>query len=482
MAPSNLKRRDGTAIDKALIDEFRQDFHGSIILPGDAGYELARRIWNASIDKHPGLIARCSGVVDIVRAVQFARANDLLVAVRSGGHNVGGRALCDDGCVIDLSAMKGIFVDPRLRTVRVQAGATLGDVDRETHLHGLAVPAGVVSRTGIAGLTLGGGVGWLVRKYGLTCDNLVSCEVVTAEGDIVTASAEINADLFWGLRGGGGNFGIVTSFLYRAHPVSTVLGGLILHARDQAGAVLRHYRDFMASAPEELTAYAGLLSTPDGLPAVGVLLCYCGVLAEGERILRPLRAFGSPIVDAVQPMPFPALQKLLDDAFPNGTHNYWKSTFLKELSDEAVDVIVEYGNRAQSPLSAVVIELYGGAASRIGQADTAYAQRQAEYNVGITAQWTNPAESEIHIGWARGLSDALKSHSSGGYLTNFTSDENPESIAAAFGDNYARLVELKTKYDPTNFFSLNQNVAPPRRAAGVVKAIETEGLPRREAG
>jgi FAD/FMN-containing dehydrogenase len=462
MAPSNLKRRDGTAIDKALIDAFRQDFHGSIILPGDTGYELARRIWNASIDKHPGLIARCSGVADIVGAVQFARANDLLVAVRSGGHNVGGRALCDDGIVIDLSAMKGIFVDPRLGTVRVQAGALLGDVDRETHLHGLAVPAGVVSKTGIAGLTLGGGVGWLVRKYGLTCDNVLSCEVVTAEGDIVTASAEINADLFWGLRGGGGNFGIVTSFLYRAHPVSTVLGGLILHARDQAGAVLRHYRAFMASAPEELTAYAGLLSTPDGVPAVGVLLCYCGVLAEGERILRPLRSFGSPIVDAVQPMPFPAMQKLLDDAFPDGTQNYWKSTFLKELSDEAIDVIVEHGNRAQSPLSAVVVELYSRAAGRIGQADTAYAHRQAEYNVGIMAQWTDPAESESHIGWARELSDALKPYSSGGYLSNFTSDENPESVAAAFGGNHARLVELKTKYDPTNLFSLNQNVEPRR--------------------
>jgi FAD/FMN-containing dehydrogenase len=226
MATSNLKRRDGTTIDKALIDAFRKEFHGSLILSGDAGYELARRIWNASIDKHPGLIARCSGVADIVRAVQFARANDLLVAVRSGGHNVGGRALCDDGIVIDLSSMKGIFVDPRLRTVRVQAGATLADVDRETHLHGLAVPVGVVSRTGIAGLTLGGGVGWLVRKFGLTCDNVLSCEVVTAEGHIVTANAETNADLFWGLRGGGGNFGIVTSFLYRAHPVSTVLAAL----------------------------------------------------------------------------------------------------------------------------------------------------------------------------------------------------------------------------------------------------------------
>jgi hypothetical protein len=460
MATSTLKRRNGTLVDKTLIDAFRQDFLGSILLPDDAGYELARRIWNASIDKHPGLIARCLGMADVVRAVKFARANDLLVAVRSGGHNVGGRAVCDDGIVIDLSAMKGIFVDPRLRTVRVQSGATLGEVDRETHLHGLAVPAGVVSKTGIAGLTLGGGVGWLVRKYGLTCDNVLSCEVVTAEGDIVTADAETNADLFWGLRGGGGNFGIVTSFLYRAHPVSTVLGGLVLHPRDQAGAVLHYYRAFMASAPEELTAYAGLLSTPDGMPAVGVLVCYCGDLAEGERILKPLRSFGSPIVDAVQPLPFPAMQKLVDDAFPDGTQNYWKSTFLKELSDEAIDVIIAHADRAQSPLSAVVVELYGGAAGRIGQAETAFAQRQAQYNVGITAQWTDTAESETHIGWARDLSKALEPYSSGGYLLNFLSDENPESIRAAFADNHARLVDLKTKYDPGNFFSLNQNVAP----------------------
>jgi hypothetical protein len=462
-----LRRRNGGAVDTALMDAFRNDFRGQVILPGDAGYDMARRIWNASIDKHPGLIARCSGVADIVHAVKFARANDLLVAVRSGGHNVGGRALCDDGIVIDLSAMKGVFVDPQRRTVRVQAGATLGDVDRETHLHGLAVPVGVVSRTGIAGLTLGGGVGWLVRKYGLTCDNVLSCEIVTAEGGLVTANDEINADLFWGLRGGGGNFGIVTSFLYRAHPVSAVLGGLILHARDQAGAVLRHYRAFMASAPEELTAYAGLISAPDGKPAVGVIACYCGDLTEGERVLKPLRAFGSPILDAIQPMPFPAMQKLVDDSFPDGTHNYWKSTFLKELSDEAIDLIVEHANRAQSPLSGVVIEFYGGAAGEIGQADTAFAQRQAEYNVGIMAQWTNAqwtaaAENEKHIGWARGLWDALKPYSSGGYLLNFLGDENPDAVRAAFASNHARLVELKTKYDPTNFFSLNQNVVPAR--------------------
>jgi FAD/FMN-containing dehydrogenase len=457
-----LKRRDGVAVDQALIKAFQNDFLGQVVQPGDASYDTARRIWNASIDKHPGLIARCLGVADIVHAVKFARANDLLVAVRSGGHNVAGRALCDDGIVIDLSAMKGIFVDPQLRTVRVQAGATLGDVDRETHMHGLAVPTGVVSKTGIAGLTLGGGVGWLVRKYGLTCDNVLSCEVVTAEGEIVTANAEINAGLFWGLRGGGGNFGIVTSFLYRAHPVSTVLGGLIAYTRDQAAAVIRHYRDFMATAPDELTAYAGVISMPDGTPAVGLMVCYCGDPAAGERVLKPLRAFGSPVLDAIQPMPFQIMQKLAGDLSPDGTHNYWRSTFLKKLSDEVIDLIVEHGNRMESPLSRVVLQFFGGAAGRVGPADTAFAQRQAEYNVGIETEWTDATESEKHIGWARTVSDALKPYSSGGYLVNFLGDEEPDAVRSAFGSNYARLVKLKTKYDPTNFFSLNQNVPPMR--------------------
>jgi FAD/FMN-containing dehydrogenase len=460
MTTPSLRRRDGALVDETIIAAFRSDFHGQIILPPDPGYDVARRIWNASIDKHPGMIARCSGVADIVHAVKFARANNLLVAVRSGGHNVGGRALCDDGIVIDLSTMKGVFVDPRSRTVLVQAGATLGDVDRETHIHGLAVPLGVVSRTGVAGLTLGGGVGWLVRKYGLSCDNLLSCEVVTADGEIVTASNEINPDLFWGLRGGGGNFGIVTSLQFRAHQVSMVLGGLILHARDQAGAVIRNYRSFMASAPEEVAAYAGLLSTPDGMPVVGMIICYCGDLAEGERVLKPLRAFGSPLLDAVQPMPFPAMQKLIDGAFPDGNHNYWKSTFLKELSDEAIDLMIERANRPHSPLTTVVIEFYGGAPGRVGDADTAFAQRQAEYNVGILAQWTDAAESERHVRWARDLSDALQRYSSGGYLLNFASEEGQDAIKTAFGGNHVRLAELKTRFDPTNFFSLTQNVLP----------------------
>jgi len=451
-------------VDKVTIEAYRRGFCGQVLLPEDTGYDSARRIWNASIDKHPGLIARCSEAADVVRAVKFSRANNLLVAVKSGGHNVAGRALCDDGIVIDLSATNRVSVDAELRAVRVQAGALLGDVDRETNPHGLVVPTGVVSKTGIAGLTLGGGTGWLARKYGLTCDNVVSCEVVTAEGDLVTANNEINADLFWGLRGGGGNFGIVTSFLYRAHPVSTVLGGVIAYTRDQAAALLRYYRDFMPAAPDELTAYAGLISMPDGTPAVGVMACYCDDLTEGERVLKPLRAFGSPVFDAIQPMPFPTMQRLVDEMSPDSTHNYWRSTFIRDFSDEVIDLIIEHGNRMESRLSRIVIQFFGGAAGRVAPADTAFAQRQAEYNVGIETQWTDAAESEKHIGWTRTLSDALRPYSSNGYLLNFIGDEEPDTIRAAFGSNYARLVELKTKYDPTNFFSLNQNVAPMRGA------------------
>jgi len=460
MAAPSLKNRSGAPVAGGIVDAFAGLLAGKALGPSAPDYESARRIWNAGVVRHPGLIVRCAGTADVVQAVKFARANDLLVAVRGGGHNVAGRALCDDGLVIDLSEMRAVFVDPARRTVRVQGGATLGDVDRETHAFGLAVPAGVISRTGIAGLALGGGVGWLVRKYGLTCDNILSCEVVTAEGKAVTASADENADLFWALRGGGGNFGVVTSFLFRAHPVSMVLGGLIVHARDRARDVIRHYRDFMASAPEELTAYAGMVTTPDGQPAVAVIACWCGDLGEGERVLKPLRDFGPPLMDAVQPMPFPAMQRILDDGFLDGVYNYWKSTFIRQLSDEAIDLIVDHANRMASPLSAVVIEYYAGAAGRVGTSDTAFAQRQAEYDIGFMAQWTDSAETERHTAWARDMADAMKPHSSGGYLLNFLSEESADTIRAAFGANYPRLAEVKKKYDPTNFFSINQNVQP----------------------
>lgn len=458
MSTSGLVNRSGVAIEAVAIEAFAAGLAGRVIRPADAEYDSARRIWNAMIDRHPGLIVRPLGTADVMAAVRFAREHELLIAVRGGGHNVAGRGLCDGGLVVDLSLMRGVLVDPASRTVRVQGGATLGDVDRETHLHGLAVPAGVVSKTGIAGLALGGGVGWLVRKHGFTCDNVLAFELVDAAGERRTVSATEHPDLFWALRGGGGNFGIVTAFTFQAHPVKTVLGGLIVHARDQAGAVLRHYRDFMKTAPLELTTYAALMTTPDGHPAIAVIPCWCGDMADGERVVAPLRQFGSPLMDAVQPMPFPAMQSMLDDAFKDGTRNYWKSTFVRTLDDDAIDTIVEHANRMTSPLSAVVVELYAGAASAVGAADTAFAQRQAEYDIGFMAQWTDPAEDTAHVAWARDAWDAMQPFSSGGFLLNFLSEESHDVVRAAFGSNYERLAELKRKYDPSNFFSLNQNI------------------------
>ena len=461
MTKAILRTRAGAGVDDESIAAFSAGVRGEVIRPGDAGYDRARRIWNAMIDRRPGLILRCSGTADVVAAVRFAREHDILVAVRGGGHNVGGRAVCDDGLVIDLSPMKGVFVDPATRMVRVQGGATLGDVDRETHLHRLAVPFGVISKTGVGGLTLGGGVGWLVRRYGPTCDNVLSAEVVTAEGKVLTASDAENPDLYWALRGGGGNFGIVTSFLYSAHPVATVFGGLLIHPRDATPALLRAYRDFMVTAPEDLTVYAGLVSTPDGTPATALIACWIGADAEaGARALQPLRAFGTPMLDALGPMPFPAMQSILDAGFPEGTRNYWKSAFVSGLTDPVIDLIVDFGNRMTSPLSALLVEFYGGASGRRPADANAFGQRNADYCIGFLPQWTDAAEDADHIGWARAASEAIRPHATGGYLLNYLSEEGPEVVRAAFGPNYDRLREMKTRYDPENFFSINQNIQP----------------------
>ena len=460
MATHPLVDMSGVEVDATRLQTFTSAFRGAVIRDGDAEYDAARRIWNGSIDKYPGAIARCTGLADVVAAVRFARENGLLVAIRGGGHNVGGRALCDGGMVIDLSGMKGIHVDAAARRVRAQPGVLLGELDRETHVYGMAVPLGVVSKTGIAGLTLGGGVGWLARKYGLTCDNVVSFELVTADGDVRRASADEHPDLYWALRGGGGNFGVVTSFEYQLHPVSLVLGGLLIHPRESAADLLRFYRSFLQSAPDELAAYGALMYTPDGHPVAAVAVCYSGDLGEGERVLAPLRAFGSPIADLVQPIPMPVMQSLLDGAVPDGNQNYWKSAFLRELSDEAIDTILEHTNQATSPMTAVLIEQYGGAAGRVGTTDTAFAQRHAQYDLGILTQWMDPAESPRHIAWTRGFAEAMGRFASGDYLLNFLGDESDDIIRSAFGVNHPRLVEVKTKYDPDNFFKVNQNIRP----------------------
>jgi len=460
MTTHELVDAAGIAIDAQRLEPFLKTFRGTVLRHGDSEYDSARRIWNARIDKHPGLIVRCTGLADVVAAVRFARENGLLVAIRGGGHNVGGRALCDSGLVIDLTRMKGIHVDPKARRARVQPGVLLGELDRETHVFGLAAAMGVVSKTGVAGLTLGGGVGWLSRKYGLACDNVISFEIVTADGEVLQVSADEHPDLFWALRGGGGNFGVVTSFEYRLHPVKMVLGGLVVHSRDSARDLLRFYRTFTESAPDEFAAYAALLHTPDGMPVAAIVACYCGDLAEGERLISPLRSFGKPLMDAIQPMPFPVMQTVFDAAVPDGNQNYWKSAFLRELSDEAIDVVVRYANDGTSPLTAVLIEQYGGAASRVGADETAFAQRQTQYDLGILTQWTDPDDSERHVTWTRDFWDAMSVYGSGRYLLNFLGEENDTTIKAAFGANHDRLVEVKTRYDPTNFFRVNQNVQP----------------------
>jgi FAD/FMN-containing dehydrogenase len=435
-------------------------FHGELLEPGDSRYDDARQIWNASVDKHPALIARCSGVSDVIAAVNFARDNSLLTAIRGGGHNVGGRALCDDGIVIDLSRMRSVYVDPATSTVRIQGGATLGDLDRETHAFGLAVPSGVVPRTGIAGLTLGGGVGWLIRKYGMSIDSLLSCQIVTADGRVRAASAVENEDLFWALRGGGGNFGAVTSLEFRAHPVHTVVGGLILYPRDAAVDVLRHFRDVIESAVDELTAYAACLYTPDGTPVVAVVPCYCGAASEAERVLEPLRGFGSPIADTIQAMPFPAMQSLFGPSFPDGNHNYWKSSLLRNISDDAIATIVKHANGMTSPLSAVILEYYGGAAGRVANDATAFPHRDLPWDVVIVGQWTQPEETPRHREWARAAEEALRPFAGGAHLLGALDIESEDVINSAFGRNLPRLTTIKRKYDPTNLFRVNQNIRP----------------------
>ena len=442
------------------IQPLKSTFQGEIFEPRDAGYNDARRIWNASVNKHPVLIARCSGIADIIAAVNFARENHLLTAIRGGGHNVGGRALCDDGIVIDLSRMRAVHVDPAKRIVRVQGGATLGDLDRETHPFGLAVPSGIVSKTGIAGLTLGGGVGWLLRKYGMSIDNLLSCQIVTADSRVLTASASENEDLFWALRGGGGNFGVVASFEFQAHPVHTVLGGLLLYPRDVAVDVIRHFRNYIESAPEELTAYAALLHAPDGAPLVAVIPCYCGDIAEGQRVLQPLRKFGSPVVDAIQPLPFPAMQSLLGPSFPDGNQNYWKSTLQRELSDDAISAIVEHANRMASPLSALVLEYYAGAASRVATDATAFPHRNLPWDILFIAQWTDPADTTLHRDWARTGEENLRPFSANAHLSSALDVEAEDVIDTAFGSNLPRLAAIKKTYDPANFFRVNYNIKP----------------------
>ncbi|MHA1961356.1 MAG: FAD-binding oxidoreductase [Candidatus Thorarchaeota archaeon] len=454
------------------LENLKLQIQGDVLLPSDDDYDKARKIWNGMIDKRPALIVRCAGPADVIDAVKFARTHNILVSVRGGGHNVAGNALVDNGMVIDLSQMRGIHVDPKSRTARAQAGATLGELDRETQVFGLAVPSGIVTTTGIAGLTLGGGFGWLARKHGLTIDNLISVDMVTAEGEFLTASKTENEDLFWGLRGGGGNFGIITSFEYQLQPIGPmVLGGMLLHPMEDAKEFLRFYRDFIADAPDELAVAPILRLAPPapflpeevhGKPVVGVIVLYAGSIEKGEKLIAPLRQYGTPLVDGIGPKPFRVLQSLLDASARPGLNYYIKSEFLPALSDEVIDTLVEHASKITSPQSVIAGFHLGGAVSRIDEDATAYSHRDASYSLLINSAWIDPNESEKHIQWTRAFWNALQPFSSGGAYVNFQSrDEGEDRVIATYGTaKYERLSKLKQKYDPLNFFRLNQNILP----------------------
>jgi FAD/FMN-containing dehydrogenase len=456
----------------STISELAGSFAGELIAPGDPGYDDARKVWNGAIDRRPALIARCAGVPDVVAALRHARERDLLVAVRGGGHGVAGQAVCDDGIVIDLSPMRGIAVDPAARTARAQAGVLWGELDGATQEHGLATVGGIVTHTGIAGLTLGGGIGWLMRRHGATVDNLLAADVVTAEGELLRAGADEHPELFWGLRGGGGNFGIVTSFEYRLHAVGpTVLAGPIYYALEDAPEVLRFYRDYAAQAPDELTTILNLRQAPPlpflpaelhGRPVLTVAVCYAGPIERGEQVLAPLRGCVRPLVDAIGPRPYVELQELFNPSVPHGWHYYWKSCELPPLQDGAIDTLVEHAARIVSPRSYVIVFQLGGAVARVGEHDTAYGQRDAAHNVNINAVWLpdDPARDE-HVRWTRECFAALEPFSTGRAYVNFLGDEGQERVRAAYGrERYARLVALKRAHDPDNVFRLNQNIDP----------------------
>jgi FAD/FMN-containing dehydrogenase len=450
-----------TSLRDAHIDAFRAGIRGELILCNDAAYETARRVWNGNIDRRPAMIVRCTGPADVQSAVNFARTHELLLSLRCGGHSAPGYGTNDGGMVIDMALMKGIRVDAGSRTVTAQGGVQWREFDHETQAFGLATTGGTVSNTGIAGLTLGGGLGWLMGKHGLSVDNLISADVVTADGEFRTASAGENPDLFWALRGGGGNFGAVTSLQFRLHPITETLSGLVIYPLDQGRDVLRFYRDFCAALPDEAEAFAALL-THDGQPVVAMALGYNGQLEAGETILAPARQFGKPIADLVGPMPYGVRQTLIDDPLAkHGLHRYWRSAFVDELSDGLIDGMLEGAAGFTSPLSLMGVFYVHGAAARVPADATAFSARRRTWDFDIIGQWTDAAESEGHIAWVRALWTRLEPNLLGTvYINHMMGDDRPERVRASYGENYARLRELKGVYDPTNLFRVNANIAP----------------------
>jgi FAD binding domain/Berberine and berberine like len=465
MTDIQIATTDGTSkiLEEATVRAFRTGFRGPLLSPGDGAYDETRKVWNGMIDRRPALIARCSGVADVVAAVSFARAHGLLVSVRGGGHNTPGVAVCEGGLMIDLAGMKSVRVDPAGQTARAEGGTTWGDFDRESQLFGLATTGGAISHTGIGGLTLGGGLGWLAGKYGLACDNLLSVDLVTAEGRILKASADENAELFWGLRGGGGNFGIVTSFEYRLHAVGRLLAGPVLYPFAKAKEALALYRDFATSIPDELNTVAALMNSPDGDPLAAVVVCYNGSVEAGERVLRPLRTFGPPLADEVAPMPYCKVQTLFDEAFIRGRRYYFKSNFTRSISDAAIATLVEHFATAPSRLSMLYFQQLGNSANRVSATATAFSHRDALCEWGCDAVWTDPVQDGANIRWAREVAEAMRPFTSGSDYVNhigLEAEEGTDRIRAAFGANYDRLVALKNRYDPTNLFRHNQNIKP----------------------
>ena len=468
----NFRTRAGEekSLDETTIKNFERALRGHVVLPGSAEYDAARTIWNAMIDRRPALIVRCADADDVAHAVRFAGDHDLAITVRGGGHNIAGTAISDGGFMIDLSPMKGIRIDAEERKATIEAGATLGEFDTAAQAFGLATPLGINSTTGVAGLTLGGGFGWLSRKYGLTIDNLVSADIVTAAGRSLKASATENPDLFWAIRGGGGNFGIVTSFEFRLHRVGpTVLSGLVVHPLDAAPDVLRFYRKFIATTPEEFVCWFVLRLAPPlpflpqewhGKGILALAMCYSGSVEDGERVASPLRAFGRPIADVVAPNSYAGWQTALDPLLTPGMRNYWKSHDFSDLDDGLIDVLVAHAQRFPHPQSEIFVGQLGGAVSRIPQDATAYTHRDAQFVVNAHGRWDDPADDAKGVAWARELSQAAAPFATGGVYVNFMTQEETSRIHAAYGSNYQRLVELKKKFDPSNLFQMNQNVRP----------------------
>jgi hypothetical protein len=462
-----------SVVTGSTLDELQANLRGELICPSDAAYDEARRVWNGAIDRRPACVARCRGVADVVTALRFARGHDLAVAVRGGGHNVAGFSTCDDGMVIDLSAMKGVRVDLGTRTAWAEGGLTWGEFDHETQAFGLATTGGLVTTTGVSGLTLGGGIGWLMRKHGLTADNLLAADVVTADGELITASADAEPELLWGLRGGGGNFGVVTSFDYQLHPVGPiVLGGAIVYPADRTRDLLGFYSEWTKTIPDELTTlFASLTAPPEpfipdelhGKPVVAVALCYADPIAEGEAAITALRDFGTPAVDIVRPIPYTMLQGLFDATSPRGIHAYWKSEYLDDLDDVAIDVLASQAAARSdlSPLTTIQIHHLEGAVRHPPPGGSAFSHRSPRFVLNIVGNCAADEPREPQIQWARETWDAIRIHTTGDPYLNFLGDEGADRVRAAYGaETFARLVALKNRYDPTNVFRLNQNISP----------------------